>query len=206
MDEWISLARAFEMMLVSEIDPLLVESLLVPALWHGEVPAISRRALVEGKRIKDLKLVTNIEWRWEESPIIFDWANSRAWSPAGFNRHSRETESVRVPQIDYYVIEVEKEAIFRLIPELRGMTGPKQKIPGRPNVVQVFGPEIERRAAAQERYETQTDWANVLIDWYREVYGKEAPPISTKRITNHYGKRLNQLKPKETARKAQNPK
>ena len=206
-DEWISLAQAFKMMLASEGDPVLVERLLMPALWHGDVPAISRRALVEGRRVKDLKLVTNNEWRWEESPIIFDFKNSRAWSPSGFNRPTRDSESTRIDRIEYYGIEVSKEALLAFLPDLRGRTGElARKSPGRPNVVQIFGPEIDRRSQAGERYATQTAWAKALIDWYRQVYGKEAPPISPKSVTNHYGRRLSQLRPNKGSVECPKPK
>ena len=206
-DNWISLAQAFEMMLASEKDPLLVERLLIPALWIGIVPAISRRALVEGRRTTDLNLVTKHEWEWEESPILFDWTTSRGWLPSGFYRKTPISDIILFEKTEYYVIEVEKTALIEFLPEI---TDPSNSVSsrraGRPSLIHVIGPEIDRRELAGERHGTQMEWATNLRDWYLQAYGNSAPPLSAKRIANFYGERLGQLKPAPNLSKPPKPK
>lgn len=198
-DEWIALSEAYELLLASEEDELLVQKLLIPALWEGRLPCKSMRVFLENKLQPTQVMVTIKEWPLDESPIVYDWANSRAVLPRGFYKPSREFAGIQFYITEYFRVKVSKQALEELFPEIihskEGNSRPvfRTGAAGKPTGKFVMPAEIERRAAAGERYKTLGEWGDILEKWYFEQYGDKAPPLKTKTIQNNFRSRLNQL-------------
>ncbi|MCJ2092211.1 hypothetical protein MKK67_06830 [Methylobacterium sp. J-072] len=199
MDEWILLSEAYRLLLITEQDPVLVERLLLPLLWHGELPAISRRAFVEDRLTNNLKVTTSKEWPWETSPIIFDWSTSRATQPRGFHRPTRDAAEIKFPLIEYYRIEIKKDNLLLIFPECAEdkSSAPeaiiKTGLVGRSTARHVIAAEIERRSALGERRKSIAAWGDELSNWLDATYGDKAPSTTSKTIQNTFRARLKQL-------------
>ncbi|MCJ2138402.1 hypothetical protein MKK69_30840 [Methylobacterium sp. J-026] len=193
------LSQAFELILDAERDTILVERLLTPLLWSGQLPAVSRRAFVENELVNDLPVVTHREWRWAECPIIFDWQNSRGVLPRGTFRPKRDAEIVKFGLTEYFRIDLAWPSLVDQFPYLKNQVQNSSDallrtgVVGHPTSRHVVEAEINRRANLGERYKTKSEAANALSQWLIDAYSGKAPSMSPKAMTNSLSEQLGAL-------------
>ena len=194
-----------------EKDELLVQRLLVPLLWNGSLPCVSKRAFVDGCLKNEVLIVTNKEWPLNENPISYDWIHSRGVLPKGFYRPGPEFPAVNFHLTEYFQINLSRIAlkkIFSNIPDQLTAGVPKINrtgLAGRPSARDFIGPEIERRAIKGERYSTIREWGDVLEKWYNDAYCGKGPSATSKTIINSFRSRLKNLLSSVEQRKRPEP-
>lgn len=199
--EWVSLGRIFQALLELEQDAALVERLLLPHLWSGAIRAISRRAFVEEQLASDIPIPDKASWLgWpDDNPVTFDWLNSRAVSPRGYRRPTRNAEAQYYPRTEYYRVEVRVDDFLALWPEARmsensapGSDTSRSGAPGRPTSKHLVECELDRREAKGERRGTIDEWSKTLSDWLRTTH-PTMPPMQPATIRNQLRSRLRGL-------------
>lgn len=188
-NDWISIRQAYEKLLFIEGNEVLVRRMLSLFLWTGELPAISRRAFVDGELVNDLAVVTEKDWPLKDSPILFDWRNSTGVLPKGFFRPTRDAQCSTFEFTEYYRIEISENSFRHKFPSNGGAPEPEVSIMrtgvvGAPTSRDLVEAEIRRRISAGERFKTKTDAAKSLAEWLVKTYQGKAPRMTWKAMMN----------------------
>lgn len=192
----------FQALLKLEHDPVLLERLLLPHFWSGAIRGISRRAFVEEELASDVPIPDKISWLgWpDDNPVAFDWQQSRAVSPRGFRRPTRDEAPKQFRRTEYYRVEARvidllalwPEANFDQLSEDSDSTALRSGAPGRPTSKHLVECELDRREASGERHGTIDEWSKALSDWLKSTH-PAMPPMRPSTIRNQLRTRLRGL-------------
>ncbi|MGU3326112.1 hypothetical protein ACLBXB_04165 [Methylobacterium mesophilicum] len=196
-DEWISLADAFNFVLLIMQDEELADLKLSRALWAGKIRAVARTAIVDDTQEQEnTPLPTIAEWHgWpDESPVTYYWRTSRALSPNGRRKVISGQPSFEYYRTMYYVVKVSLQDILSIWPEIAAKRSeliksvgiPNSGAPGRPSSISLVEEELDRRISKGEKHKNNVEWARILEEWLKKTH-PHAHNLTSKTIINNKG-------------------